>query len=162
MSKIMTWCTGGPGLGSEWPVRKIVAWCGGLVLVGVLAGCWPAAPARTAGGLWGRVIEVPGLSALVTGRSGGAEVSSVSCGPAGSCAAGGFYTDRHHRAQGYVVTEDNGTWDTPIPLPGLAALSKGGSAEVTSLSCPSPGTCAAAGTYTDRSGHRHGFVTQPR
>jgi hypothetical protein len=47
-------------------------------------------------------------------------------------------------------------------MPGLKALNKGGSSEVSSLSCPTPGHCTAAGTYTDRSGHRHGFVTQPR
>ena len=112
-------------------------------------------------GRWGTAIPVPGLAAL--NKDGGqTQVLTISCAPAGSCAAGGFYTGRHHREQGFVATEDNGTWDTPIPLPGLAALSKGGSAQVTSLSCPSPGTCAAAGTYTDRSGHRHGFVTQPR
>jgi hypothetical protein len=61
-----------------------------------------------------------------------------------------------------VASEDNGVWGRPIQLPGLAALNKGGSAVVGSLSCPSPGTCAAAGAYTDRSGHRQGFVTQGR
>src|SRR5258708_4019294 len=38
-------------------------------------------------GRWGRAIEVPGLAALNT--DGLAEVKSVSCGAAGSCAAGG-------------------------------------------------------------------------
>jgi hypothetical protein len=50
----------------------------------------------------------------------------------------------------------------PIPLPGLAALNKGGFAEVSSLSCPPPGNCTAAGIYTSRSGHHRGFVTQAR
>jgi hypothetical protein len=112
-------------------------------------------------GRWSTATGVPGLAALNKG-GGQTMVLSVSCAPAGSCAAGGFYTDRSHHRQGFVATEDNGVWDTPIPMPGLAALNKGGSAEVGSLSCPSPGNCAAGGAYTDRSGHHQGFVTQAR
>ncbi len=54
-------------------------------------------------GAWGRAIEVPGLKALNT--AGVAAVSSVSCSPAGSCAAGGYYVDRPspHRFQGFVT-----------------------------------------------------------
>ena len=44
-------------------------------------------------GVWGRVIEMPGPGTLNTGME--AEVSSVSCAPAGTCAAGGRYLDRH-------------------------------------------------------------------
>jgi hypothetical protein len=112
-------------------------------------------------GRWGKATGVPGLPALNKG-GGITEVVTVSCAPAGSCAVGGFYSDRSHHRQGFVATEHNGVWATPIPLPGLAALNKGGSAVVGALSCPSPGTCAAGGAYTDRSGHRQGFVTQAR
>jgi hypothetical protein len=41
-------------------------------------------------GAWGNAVAVPGLSALNKGHS--AWVSSVSCAPAGSCAAGGTYS----------------------------------------------------------------------
>jgi hypothetical protein len=112
-------------------------------------------------GRWGKAIPVPGLAAL--GKADRATmVLSVSCAPAGSCAVGGFYPDRSGRRQGFVTREDNGTWGAPIPLPGLAALNKDGNAEVTSVSCPSPGHCTASGFYTDRSGHLQGFVTQAR
>jgi hypothetical protein len=40
-------------------------------------------------GRWGKAIEVPGLAALNTDQ--GAEIDSVSCSPAGNCAAGGSY-----------------------------------------------------------------------
>jgi hypothetical protein len=40
-------------------------------------------------GRWGKVIDVPGLATLNTGQ--GAEIDSVSCSPAGNCAAGGSY-----------------------------------------------------------------------
>jgi hypothetical protein len=51
-------------------------------------------------GVWGQAIKVPGLAAL-----GPAVVGSVSCGSAGSCAAGGYYTDRRspRRFQGFVT-----------------------------------------------------------
>jgi hypothetical protein len=54
-------------------------------------------------GRWGTAIEVPGLRALNTG--GAAHVYSVSCAPAGTCAAGGSYRDRHGHHQGFVVSQ---------------------------------------------------------
>ena len=114
--------------------------------------------ARLAGS-WGRAIEVPGLGALNTGRV--AEVASVSCGSAGSCAAGGYYRDRRGHRQGFVVVEKNGRWGRAIEVPGLAALNKGGNAAVSSVSCGSAGGCAAGGYYRDR--HlRQGFVAVER
>jgi len=59
-------------------------------------------------------------------------------------------------AAGARVT--GGTWGTAKELPGLAALNKGGFATVYSVSCPSPGNCGAAGTYTDRASHLQAFV----
>jgi hypothetical protein len=44
------------------------------------------------GGKWGTAQEVPGTAAL--NKGGQAQVNSVSCAPAGTCAVGGFYTDK--------------------------------------------------------------------
>ncbi len=112
-------------------------------------------------GRWGRAIEVPGLAALDKGGSG-AVVVSVSCGSAGSCAAGGFYRDRQANAQGFVAVERNGRWGRAIEVPGLAALKKGGIAQVVSVSCGSAGSCAAGGFNGDGHGHRLGFVAVER
>ena len=90
-------------------------------------------------GAWGKAIEVPGLGALNTG---GADVSSVSCASAGDCTAGGSYDGRG--SGGYAVAERNGRWGKAIQIPGLAAL---GGGDVSSVSCASPGNCAAGGTY---------------
>ena len=106
-------------------------------------------------GRWGMAIEVPGLGALNTG--GGAEVNSVSCASAGSCAAGGYYSDRRS-GQGFVAAERNGSWAEAIAVPGLAALNKSGVAEISSVSCAPPGSCAAGGDYVDRHHHSQGFV----
>jgi hypothetical protein len=54
-------------------------------------------------GRWGTAIEVPGLGAL--NKDGDANVFSVSCAPAGNCAAGGIYFDRRRHYQGFVVNQ---------------------------------------------------------
>ena len=110
-------------------------------------------------GVWGRAIEVPGLGAL--NKGGNAAVSSVSCGSAGSCAAGGDYRDRHGHRQGFVAVERHGRWGTAIEVPGLGALNTGGYALVFSVSCASAGSCAAGGSYHRRD-HRLAFVAVER
>jgi hypothetical protein len=101
------------------------------------------------GGVWGTALEVPGLAALNLG--GAAGVSSVSCGSAGNCAAGGTYTSGAFDAptEAFVVSEDNGVWGTALEVPGTAALNLGGAAGVDSVSCAPDGYCAAGGYYTD-------------
>jgi hypothetical protein len=96
------------------------------------------------------------LAALNT--SGNAVVTSVSCGSAGSCVAGGSYRDGRHHTQVFVASENNGVWHRAIYVRGLPALNAGGNASARQVSCNSAGNCAAGGTYTDRSGHHQGFV----
>jgi hypothetical protein len=107
-------------------------------------------------GTWGTAIPVPGLAAL--NNDGPAFVDSVTCESAGNCAIAGSYRDSHRHWQAFAVSQDNGTWGKAIPLPGVAALNKGGDAVVDDLSCPSAGNCAAAGDYADRFRHLQGFV----
>src|SRR5215472_3659331 len=107
-------------------------------------------------GLWGKAVELPGSGALNAG--GSAEVVSVSCASAGSCAAGGFYADGSLDIQAFVASERNGRWGGAIEVPGSGALNAGGDAGVNSVSCPSAGNCAAGGLYVDGSGHEQGFV----
>ena len=54
-------------------------------------------------GTWGKAKEVPGTAALNTGNS--AVVFSVSCAAAGSCSAGGLYTDSSNHQQAFVVSQ---------------------------------------------------------
>jgi len=110
-------------------------------------------------GVWGKAIKVPGLAAL--SKAGFSGVDSVSCAPAGGCAAGGIYTGAHGTQQSFVVTERHGAWGTAVEVPGLGAMNKGGFAEVSSVSCASGG-CAAGGDYTGGSGHGQGFVATER
>src|SRR6266568_505389 len=109
-----------------------------------------------AGGRWRTAIKVPGTAALNTGEV--AQVRSVSCAAAGSCAAGGFYRVGPNREQAFVVSEAGGRWRTAIKVPGTAAVNTGGVAEVRSVSCAAAGGCAAGGDYLDGSGHAQAFV----
>ena len=97
-------------------------------------------------GTWGKAIEVPGLAALNTG--GDAQLTSLSCGSAGNCAAGGSYT-ASKGVRAFVVSEKNGAWGRAMPVPGVAALrgATGGS-YVSSVSCASAGNCTAGGSYS--------------
>jgi hypothetical protein len=117
-----------------------------------------AADARAAasGGTWGTAAEVPGTAAL--NKGGDAAITSVSCVSAGNCSAGGYYKDSSGHVQVFTVGEKGGTWGTAEEVPGTAALNKGGSAGISSVSCASAGNCSAAGGYTDASGHAQGFV----
>lgn len=111
-------------------------------------------------GVWGKAIEVPGLGAL--NKRGVAEVSSLSCGSADNCVAGGDYLDRSENTQGFVVIEKNGVWGKAIEVPSLGALNVGGGAEVTSVSCAPAGGCVAGGDYSDRSENSQGFVVSQK
>jgi hypothetical protein len=103
-------------------------------------------------GRWGRAVQVPGLAALNTG--GNAEASSVSCASPGYCAAVGFYTDGGGHRHGFVAVEQNGVWSRAVEVPGLAALNTGGNVGVSSVSCASPGNCAAGGYYATGAARR--------
>ena len=107
-------------------------------------------------GSWGKAKEVPGLAALNQG--GSALITSVSCARAGTCAAGGSYTDSSGGGQAFVVSETNGTWGAAEQVPGIAALNSGGSAFTGSVSCAAAASCAAGGWYTDSSGGQQAFV----
>src|SRR5689334_2618782 len=119
------------------PMRLLAVLSGGLSLVVALAaasfpssraavaGTRAAAGARAAasGGTWGIAKEVPGAAAL--NKGGFAQLLSVSCGRAGSCSAGGSYTDASGHGQAFVAVEARGIWGRAEEVPGTAALNKG-------------------------------------
>jgi hypothetical protein len=96
-------------------------------------------------GHWDNAEEVPGTAALNAG--GNAVVTSVSCAPAGDCAAGGSYTDRAGHQQVFVVNEVNGRWGKAEEVPRTAWLNRSGYDQVNSVSCSSSGSCSAGGYY---------------
>ena len=61
-----------------------------------------------------------------------------------------------------MAVERDGVWGRAIEVPGLGAVNKGAEAEVLSVSCASPGSCAAGGYYRDRRSQFQGFVVSQR
>jgi hypothetical protein len=95
-------------------------------------------------GTWGKAFPVGGI---VAHRHQTADVGTVSCAGVGDCVAVGAYTNGAGELQPFVVTETNGVWGKKKNVPGGAALSVGGSAWLDSVSCSSPGNCAATGRF---------------
>jgi hypothetical protein len=106
-------------------------------------------------GHWRTAFEVPGSGALNAGAN--ARVISVSCGSAGNCSAGGFYTDGSGHSQAFLVREVSGRWGLAFEVDGLATLTTG-IAQLNAVSCGSAGDCAAGGFYLDMSGHFQAFL----
>lgn len=101
-------------------------------------------------GTWRQAEAIPGLKALNTG--GGAVVSSVACGSAGNCVAGGNYIDVPGDRFTFVVSQVNGTWGTAQQVPGMAGVVKGGFGQVDTLACSTAGNCAVGGIAGDNNG----------
>jgi hypothetical protein len=107
-------------------------------------------------GRWGKTLPVPGLAALYGGGTG--QIVSVSCASRGNCSAGGFYVNSTDTiGQAFVVSEIRGQWTNAEQVPGLGVLNAGGNAQITSVSCSSPGNCSAIGSYSDGE-YYQGFV----
>jgi len=106
-----------------------------------------------AGGSWGTAKEVPGIASL--NGAGQAKVLSMSCASPGNCAAGGYYTTSTAQ-EAFVVNQTGGSWGAAKET--AASLNTGEGAQVTSVSCASPGNCAAGGYYTTSTGAQEAFV----
>jgi hypothetical protein len=113
--------------------------------------------ATSEGGDWTNFMAVPGTVTLNAG--GSALASAVSCSPGGgplNCSVGGRYTDSAGHRQAFVATAKNGTWQPAHRVAG--SLNAGGNAYVYSVTCPTPGNCAAGGSYSDAAHHVQAFV----
>jgi len=102
------------------------------------------------GGIWGRAQPVPGIASLTNGK-GSSSLLSMSCASAGNCSAIGNYDISTASQQAYVVDETHGVWGNAEQVPGITSLSGSGWSALTSVSCGSPGSCAAGGVYYDGS-----------
>ncbi len=97
-------------------------------------------------GIWGSAQALPGVAAL-SSNSGVVAPSEVVCPAVGNCTTAGDYRV-HGGTEVFVTTEQNGTWGTPIELPGIAALNKEHLASTPRLACGAPGNCGIGGFYT--------------
>src|SRR5690242_21298874 len=72
--------------------------------------------------------------------------------------AGGLLTAGVGPAASAAAPQLSAAW----PVPGLNALNAGGNARVDSVSCATPGNCAAVGAYTDANGNLLPFVADEK
>jgi hypothetical protein len=105
---------------------------------------WPKHSGRTGGGSVQRSVAALAVVAVTAVGPG------VLTGPGAAAGTGAAH------AAGAAAS--GGTWGTAEEVPGTAALNQGGSAQITSVSCPASGSCGAGGLYLDLSGHLQAFV----
>jgi hypothetical protein len=112
-------------------------------------------------GTWGRPQALPGIS---LGRTFiAAAITDLACTAPGDCVLTGFYGATSQDCGGeynfcyqgnysatvpFAASQVNGTWRAAREIPGLAGHDRGAIAVITSISCESPGQCAAGGLTT--------------
>jgi len=114
--------------------------------------------ATETGGRWQAAQQVPGTGTPTS--AGKTELDSVSCAAPGDCTAGGAYIAPDGVEWALVVSSTGGTWKKAQLLPGQSALNGDPTARaaVYSLSCPTPTSCGAGGSYIDRAGNFQALV----
>jgi hypothetical protein len=113
-------------------------------------------------GAWGKATKVTGFAAF-GGHSPG--ISALSCAAPGNCGAVGTSSTVGQDAsfqsanQGFVLSEQDGTWGRPELAPGIPVLPvRHGFVEFNGLSCAAPGDCSAGGSYEGYDHAGHAFV----
>ena len=103
-------------------------------------------------GTWGTATEV--VDPLAIGSANAAGVESLSCTATGSCSAVGLDVTTGGAPTGFVLTETGGSWSAATEITMTSTLGTGG-AELSAVSCTSPGNCGAegAGVYQDTAVH---------
>lgn len=105
-------------------------------------------------GVWGFTSEPlpPG--------SGDSRAASVSCPPQSpeNCTMGGWFIDANGVQQPFTADEHDGLWGPEQLAGALHQANVGPDTTVSSVSCGSPGNCAAVGHYTARGGGLRAFV----
>lgn len=102
-------------------------------------------------GSWSSAQEVPGTGRLNV--EGLAVATAVSCAPASgplSCALGGHYYDKHGHQQDFADVLKKGAWQQATAIG--TGHNVGGYAQLSTVSCPAAGDCAAGGSYLSAPG----------
>ncbi|HEY3906972.1 MAG TPA: hypothetical protein VGM14_23910 [Streptosporangiaceae bacterium] len=85
-------------------------------------------------------------------RFGDFRLASISCPGVGSCVAVGTYSSREDNSSSFAVTEAGGRWRRPVRVTVVPAnTARLSHLQLESVTCTKPGTCLAAGNYTNRS-----------
>jgi hypothetical protein len=86
-------------------------------------------------------------------------LTDVTCNSAVSCIAVGTYTDSSTKTIGLIESLSGATWTAaPAPLPADAATGVAEISSLSSVSCPTTGSCVAVGQYTNTLGQPVGLI----
>jgi hypothetical protein len=109
--------------------------------------------ATQAGGDWSAAATDVALPLDASPTAPNSYLISLACSAAGSCVAGGSYSDDEtpsSASHAIVTSLANGSWSRAAVLPLPAdADDTDPAASVDAIACGAPGSCGAVGTYTD-------------
>lgn len=101
-----------------------------------------------------KVISLPsGATGLPDGF-----LPALSCPSAGNCSAGGAFSTSAGDVEGLVLREVKGVWKAPTRLIPPSQADRDPSLTINSLSCATPGNCAAVGSFEDTKSNGQSFV----
>lgn len=113
-----------------------------------------------ASGHWGHAVTVSpsGISTAADDF----RIDSMACYSPGNCAVGGGYDSEvpdsdSDFVQPFVISETGGQWGPALDVPGLTRPNPPGNGWIDFVSCVSPGSCTASGTYPTAKAS-HAFV----
>jgi putative Ig domain-containing protein len=133
----------------------ILAAVGMVLAVAVPAGAQPSAVATAKGGHAAWAPMLPPVPPNASPRFPDASISGVACPAVGSCVGVGVYDDAGDNQLPLIETLSDGTWrstEAPPPVDATAAY-------LTTLACPTVGSCVAVGSYfTLNGGGGQGFL----
>jgi len=132
------------------------------IVVGVIGWAILAVPSpssATAEPVWG-----DGTAAdVVDGvhfSTGGGEVKTIACASPGNCTAAGEFTNGGTYPQAFTMTSTDGVWSQVRPVEFASGVrSPSNESELLSVSCASPGACAAVGVFQDINDRTQAFIT---
>jgi Bacterial Ig-like domain (group 3) len=135
-----------------------------VAAIGVLACVLPAGPSaaaeRTTSGTVGWT-KARSLPLPYKGPDEGGNAAAISCSGPGDCVVAGNYTaNSSGLSVPFLAEEKKGTWGGVEKVPGLAALDGGLTASLATVSCGSPGNCAAGGSFNRTEGETAFLVTE--
>ncbi len=108
-------------------------------------------------GTWGTPAVLPGTTGYhpISGDLADTMVTGLSCPGPGQCVMTAYHAsdtygeyDNIDQARPFISAQVNGAWQRAHAVRGLAALNRGGVADLASVSCGSPGNCAVTGIYS--------------
>jgi hypothetical protein len=112
--------------------------------------------------LSGRWQVATGITLPSNAASGGAAfaiLSSVQCPQSGFCVAVGSYKTTANQIQAMRVTQSGGHWGQAVEVGAPANAAASPAAALASISCATPTTCVAVGSYATKGGDTASMIT---